>query len=51
MKKLPINNCWECPMIEPAFADITDSMCGLDDKTRTIKDPSVIPEWCPLDDM
>lgn len=51
-KKLVIETCFECKFTEDHYSDKGDShfYCAKDEKCRDIKDPLVIPEWCPLPD-
>ena len=48
MKKLPINNCPECPMMG---ARGSKSICELHDDEPVIEDENVIPDFCPLWDL
>lgn len=54
-KIFPVNNCWECPMLENAVDEdgevLDDHICGMHDDTPLIVNPNLIPNWCPLEDL
>jgi len=47
-KKIIINNCLECPHLEPGDGN---GECGIDKKSRSLRNLSRFPDWCELEDV
>ncbi len=52
-KKVPINNCFECPHFTSQYYRGKQGICGIDDLGREITygEADHFPKWCSLEDM